>query len=63
MAPVALVLLIMLMSVVAKRLDSGDQVNSNVDDSAGWDPGWVEEIPKEVNEKNWESWPGWKEIE
>lgn len=68
MALVTLVLLVM--SVAAKRLDSGDQVAMNsVDDSdsveerSGWDPGWVEENPKEVSEENWESWPEWEEIE
>lgn len=62
-----LVVLVLLVISTAKRLDSGDQAATNsVDDSVeriGWDPGWVEENPKnpkEVSKENLESWPEWK---
>lgn len=65
-----LVVLVLLVMSTAKRLDSGDQAATNsVDDSVertGWDPGWVEENPKnpkEVSKENLESWPEWKKIE
>ena len=68
MALVTLVTLVLLVMFVAraKRLDSGDVAMNSDSDSeerSGWDPGWVEENPKEVSEENWKSWPGWAKIE
>ena len=57
MALVTLVLLVM--SVAMNSVDDSD----SVEERSGWDPGWVEENPKEVSEENWESWPEWEEIE